>query len=853
MISKLITAIVIFYSVSNVTSYVVTWTGDDERASEVTSRPLLGAQMCTRGPSYWCHNITYAKECHAVHHCISKVWEKMKLPEDNDSVCQVCKDMVQQARDQLLSNETQDELRQVLEGSCNLIPLKVISKECRKLADDFIPELVDTLASRMDPQVVCAVSGLCNSARIDAMLEQQKEPQVPKKFNLKQDSCPKCKYYVGKSVDFLKGMSQEHLVQNLVEVCGRLGSYSDSCSTLVLRYRNGISNHIKHKMIPEEMCALVGLCEGTSIAGTRVALNQPSTAVRVWTPPTSSDDLPCDFCKQMVLHLKDWLVANTTRGEFRDLITGICKNLKKYRKECLNLAQEYGKPLYQLLVDSTNPDEVCGTIGICPRQTGKFQLFSKQLTGPIWTILPADLYDSARFPGMEEQQQEQEQAPMLSLVPAERLAGDDELIVPVQKEGSSSNKIEGKLECQFCEYFLHDLQQYIENPRTEEKIRQAVDKICTRLPAEMNDQCVQFVNSYSDTIINLLAQEVDPSLICPQLGVCPTLDSDVEVPRHIERIDRLPSKPEDIPTCPLCHFAVAKIINMIGANRTKAAIDHALDEVCVVMPRHLKADCINFMTNYGNQIGEMLVLEVTAREVCVGLHLCLLPVEGEAPKKEKIVGESPLPLDRFMPQAILQGELNKVKAQHPELAGQLEEEEEVAGKGNTCVVCEFVIQKLVDRLSDNATEAEIKEEVEHACVYLPKTVQKPCQNFVDTYGDMVIQYLSNSADPRTICTDLELCDQASAITTRKPPVTPAEDKMGKCQLCMVLSDYLSAMLEDPRVDTSIDKIAEKVCPVLPKKYASGCKEMIEDYGPYLMSLLAQATDKGKACSTLNLC
>ena len=31
----------------------------------------------------------------------------MQVPEDNDSVCQICKDMVQQARDQLLSNETQ--------------------------------------------------------------------------------------------------------------------------------------------------------------------------------------------------------------------------------------------------------------------------------------------------------------------------------------------------------------------------------------------------------------------------------------------------------------------------------------------------------------------------------------------------------------------------------------------------------------------------------------------------------------------------------------------------------------------------------------------------------------------------
>lgn len=48
-----------------------------------------------------------AKECSAVRHCIQTVWEKQRLPEDNDDICTICKNMVQEARDQLLSNETQ--------------------------------------------------------------------------------------------------------------------------------------------------------------------------------------------------------------------------------------------------------------------------------------------------------------------------------------------------------------------------------------------------------------------------------------------------------------------------------------------------------------------------------------------------------------------------------------------------------------------------------------------------------------------------------------------------------------------------------------------------------------------------
>lgn len=66
-------------------------------------------------------SIRNAKKCHAVNHCFQTVWEKKTYPVDTDSVCQICKDMVGQARDQLRSNETEGELEQVLEGECESI------------------------------------------------------------------------------------------------------------------------------------------------------------------------------------------------------------------------------------------------------------------------------------------------------------------------------------------------------------------------------------------------------------------------------------------------------------------------------------------------------------------------------------------------------------------------------------------------------------------------------------------------------------------------------------------------------------------------------------------------------------
>ena len=88
----------------------------------------LSNANCRIGPSYWCASIPQAAQCSAVPFCIQAVWSKERVHKDKDEVCEICKDMVGQARDTLQSNETQEELREVFEGSCDLIPIKVVRK-----------------------------------------------------------------------------------------------------------------------------------------------------------------------------------------------------------------------------------------------------------------------------------------------------------------------------------------------------------------------------------------------------------------------------------------------------------------------------------------------------------------------------------------------------------------------------------------------------------------------------------------------------------------------------------------------------------------------------------------------------
>lgn len=201
------------------------------RPDPISTGKYVFDKDCARGPVYWCQNLTAAADCRATKHCIQTVWIHQELPPDTTSICQTCLEMVKEARDQLESNETQELIKQVFEGSCALIHLKPIVKECDKIADNYIPDLIDTLASQMNPQIVCSVAGLCNSEKVHKLLEAAGEEPKPK-----IDQCDGCHEVVGILRKKFDGMSRDDVLQMFLMQCRSLGSFSDACTNIVITY-----------------------------------------------------------------------------------------------------------------------------------------------------------------------------------------------------------------------------------------------------------------------------------------------------------------------------------------------------------------------------------------------------------------------------------------------------------------------------------------------------------------------------------------------------------------------------------------------------------------------------------------
>lgn len=803
-------------------------------AATQDSPHLLGSNECTWGPSYWCENIKTAAGCNATKHCIKTKWETMTVPEDNDSVCDVCKQMVEQARNQLESNETQQDLKNVFEGSCQLIHIKPVVKECINLVDQFIPELVETLASQMNPNVVCSVAGLCNSAHIDKLLAEYEQSKVKKdggkihsleNDELEPDECSKC-YTVATHMEHkLKDAAPDDFLKRLLTVCRELGSFSDACSSIVITHFSTIYEHTQANFNADNICHLSGQCaakfhkhDDNSGKTPKVEIRPLSTVGMVEV----DDDLPCKLCEQLVAHLRDLLVANTTEIEFEQVLKGLCKQTKSFSTECTAIVEEYYPEIYEYLTHGLNSNFVCQMCDLCP-QPGKpvkdvplvpwLRPKQKEIAVRVLkgTTKPKEIESGSEE--LSESEVESLQLPIERLVPFPALQGQ---------------RNQGKQSCALCEYILHYVQQAITDPVTEDKVKHAIEKVCNKLPTSLKGECSEFVETYGDAVVAILAQEIDPSQVCPMLHFCPSKEL-LEIWESAQKQFILEEQSvEDKPNCPLCLLAVTQIYNVIKNNKTEASIEAELDKLCGHLPHSLVDQCTDLVKGYSKELIELLLADLTPQEICVYIKLC---------DEQK----DPGPTNLFVTDKdgeIITNEIPNYPIRpkdHPKSAHD---------KDVGCVICEFAMQYIDKIIGTKKNKDEIEKVVHGVCNHLPKTVSQECNHFVDEYADVVIDLLVKDMTPKEVCTVIGLC-QVNEKQMR--------ESIAECALCQAAISIVDKLLDDPKVDEDIENAVSKVCKYMPASKQNKCSLMIKVYGQSIINLFKNNADRKVICSEIALC
>jgi len=704
-----------------------------------------GSSKCTWGPSYWCANLPQASECSAVKHCIKAVWEKETVPQDDDEVCKICKEMVGEARDTLMSNETQEELREVFDGSCDLIPVGLISKECKALVEQFVPELVETLASEMNPDTVCTVSGLCNSARIDNMLKEQRS------YRHTGGDCLICREGADATKAQLVAETQNQVEDRLLELCGYFGSFTDACRIAVIERADQLYAFITSQSWEEGVCDLAGVCS-------EAFDDVPATQLQ------SGEDIQCEFCEKVIKHWVDVYASNASLAEFKQLLDGICEKLDKSNADhCKHVVDDYYIPAFNFLRHEVDPHLLCSLVGLCkdqPRlpaatvQQVALVPATKELTAEssqceicqfaaeeLFSILK-DPYDQRmvenvlesicyRLPNSVERRCEQfvegYTAKILDLITSG--LGPDQLclalnvcpgtqeVVPVKEEETVGDQ------CVLCEYVVSTLDKMVTDKTNEAEIQAALDAMCSYLPKSISAQCTTFVDTYTEMIIDMLTKDVTPEMICSNLGLC-TEDFE-QYPTQLVEVEsmRVGGPKVGGAYCTLCEVVVTSLDSSIQDKTNEAEIEQALDVLCYGLSTPVHKECIKLVSQYTEELVDMIVKEYPPNVICAELGLC---VDHE-------ISSNAIPPVSF--------EMIQVEAP--------------LDNSVSCEMCEFAVTVIDERLDDEATIDQIEREVQFVCSYLPGTIGDKCEELVDKYGEELIDALvKEEMDPKKVCSEL---------------------------------------------------------------------------------------------------
>lgn len=232
------------------------------------------------------------------------------------------------------------------------------------------------------------------------------------------------------------------------------------------------------------------------------------------------------------------------------------------------------------------------------------------------------------------------------------------------------------------------------------------------------------------------------------------------------------------------------------ANSSAAELAKILEDICKAMPDVLKDECKSFIDTYGLDIVALLLRDFDPNKTCELIKLC--------PKSTNVAFLSkPNPntcgLCDYVSTYLSAGRPiesvctvfssnNNIKEQceilvhlyRPNFCSQLpicyediviqpiQQLIETPTASAQCALCKYVVSYIDAVIQNNKSEAAIEAALEKVCAILPASLKDKCDQFVQTYGPLLVQLIQKYGTPDKVCDALKLCHNGTqTFTPRK--------------------------------------------------------------------------------------
>ncbi|XP_073239351.1 prosaposin-like [Porites lutea] len=297
---------------------------------------------------------------------------------------------------------------------------------------------------------------------------------------------------------------------------------------------------------------------------------------KVWAV---KDDTACEICELVIPQIKEFLSQNATQEEVISVLEKTCDDLgPELSGMCKSLVDQYEPVIMKnLLALMADPQQACTALGLC--QSKQKKVIAAKL---IMSTLPL----AKNF---------------LSSKPKKAIL--------------KSKPYKASPLCVLCEFVMTELKTLLSENATQEEIKEALEEVCSLLPSTIQSECKQFVEQYEQAIIEILVQELDPSMVCTALNLCASKKHQ----KAMEKPVALAVGSNE--TCEICETVMTYLKNALADNATKEEILSLMKAVCNYLPSQIASECSAIVSEYGEAILD-LIADSDPHALCKEIGLC---------------------------------------------------------------------------------------------------------------------------------------------------------------------------------------------------------------------------------------
>lgn len=513
----------------------------------------------------------------------------------NDIPCQLCEQTVLHLREVLIANTTDIEFRNIMNGFCR--QLGKFSDECLTISNQYYLSIYNFLLDKLSANKACIQIGICPQKGNKLMMpmmplvsaELHPTPEQPQhhaanliKLGTTFDEsslvlykngswCTTCSLLVHFLQEALaKQSTQDDIVNVMKNTCQKLPTtVQKECVALIELYGDAMMSFLDQDLDPRLICPKIKLCP-------------PYLDLKL-LQETAIDDKPtCPFCLFAMQEVRDVIASNNTKQNIENVVSKLCNHLSdKLLSQCTEFVKKYSDEVVEMVLADFTPQEACTFIKLCTDNKVEYQ------NSKIVRIV--DDFDD-EFEELENLNNPQ---------------------------------------CELCKEIVKIVEQRVINKKSKDEIRRELEKSCDRLK-KFADKCKTFVDKYSDKIVELIEQELEPQEVCRELVFCVNIH-DVDSQDYDSGLDILVTATKEVeveikaqPQCVICEFVMTKLEDELNDKKTDDEIKNAVRNVCAKMPATVAKSCKQFVDYYFDMI-IVFIETMKPSEVCGEMKLCPAP------------------------------------------------------------------------------------------------------------------------------------------------------------------------------------------------------------------------------------